>query len=405
MSHLSTVGILIHYYRKKANIKTNDFIIDIDNNEICSSKTLRSIEKGTVHKIDYFDMLCRKINKKFYVDSKLNEKLDQLNDSIILALEKMSVVDLKNIYNQLMNLKVNKQSIYYYECVLLYRDIINYHLFNIIPDKENIEIFKTLLKVDNSKLYKLILSFLYSISNINTMNIDKKEIMEKCIEYLDDPLFFVQYLVNIYNNNSIFNSYQIYKNMLDDKELNLYQKTYLNYMMALCLLNGDDSKSAYALLNDVLDNTPKNYFPSEFEVRINCCMGICAHSIKKYDVSAEYFGRAYISNFSKINYNYLLYFNSLQNINKSQDIIRLCNEINLNKLQNKLVHSIINYYKIKFQNISEEIKYPILEGILINELIRLIDFGNEYLNILANELLYICSFTGNYENFKYLYKQ
>ena len=57
MSHLSTVGILIHYYRKKANIKTNDFIIDIDKNEICSLKTLRNNEKGSVHKIDYFDML------------------------------------------------------------------------------------------------------------------------------------------------------------------------------------------------------------------------------------------------------------------------------------------------------------------------------------------------------------
>ena len=199
MSHLSTVGILIHYYRKKANIKTNDFIIDIDKNEICSLKTLRSIEKGSVHKIDYFDMLCRKINKNFIIDLQLDETFNQLNDSIVSALEKMSTEDLNHIYKELGNLKISKNSIYYYECVLLYRDIINYHLFNIIPEEENIEIFKDLFKVDNSKLYKLILSFIYSISNINTVNIDKKEILEKCNKHLNDPLLFVPYIINIYN--------------------------------------------------------------------------------------------------------------------------------------------------------------------------------------------------------------
>ena len=192
--------------------------------------------------------------------------------------------------------------------------------------------------------------------------------------------------------------------MLRSKKLNLYQKTYLNYMIALCLLNGEDINSAYELLKDVLDNTPKNYFPREFEARINCCTGICAHSIKKYDVAVEHFNRAYILNFSKLNYNYLLYFDSLQNINKSQDIIHLCIEIDLNKLQSKLVQKIINYFKIKTQNLSDNKKYPILEQILIEDLIKLKNYGNGYLNILINELQEICSVTGNYENFKFLYK-
>ena len=186
MSFLSTIGILIHYYRKRENIKAKDFILDINNQEICSTKTLRSIEKGTIHKIDYFDLLCEKINKRFIINQELITKIDQLNDSIISALEQMSISELKSIYNELSSFKIKKHAIYYYECILLYRDIINYHLFNILPEIENVEIFKTLLKVDNKKLNKLVLFFLYSLSNINTLNIEKKEIMNKCNDYLDN---------------------------------------------------------------------------------------------------------------------------------------------------------------------------------------------------------------------------
>ena len=46
----------------------------------------------------------------------------------------------------------------------------------------------------------------------------------------------------------------------------------------------------------------------------------------------------------------------------------------------------------------------ILEQILIEDLIKLKNYGNGYLNILINELQEICSVTGNYENFKFLYK-
>ena len=400
MSHSFNAGILMHYYRKKANIKTKEFLVDIDKSEVCSVRTLRNIEKGNVHKIEYVDILCRKINKIFSLDPKLDEKIEKINDSLLSALEKMSVDDLKSIYQQLKDIKINKNVIYYYECILLYRDIINYHLFNIIPESENVEIFKVFLNTNNPKLYKIVLSFLYSISNINTVNVNKKEIFEKCLADIEQPIFFVPFLVNIYNHNSIFNSYLIYKNMLENENLNLYQKTYLKYMIALCLLNGHDGQSAYELLKDTVEHTPKNYFPNEFIVRIYCCMGICAHKIREYEIASNYFKKAYDMNASKINYNYLLYFDSLQNLNKQNDLIQLCNEIDLSKIQNPITHNIISYFRVKYQNIPTVSKYSIIEHILTKELIGLTKFGDEYSDILYRELIEICNITGNYQHFK-----
>ena len=399
MHDLKKFGILIHYYRIKKDYLPDEFIIDdIDNYIICSRKTFSRVESGLSNTIEYYDIFAQKLNRKILLYKPDIDKVESIISSLINAIEEMSITKMKNILNDIKTLNLNKHYLYYYECISLCTDIINYHLKNIIPNQEQIEIYNEMLKIEDIKLSKLILYFLYTISNINTITINRAEIINKIDKHIDDPIFFNRKLTNIVSSNTHFNAYYIIEKMLENESHNQYQKAYLIYVKSLCLLNTGENHQAFELLTQLLTDDFKSYIPNDLEIKIYSALAICAYSIKEYKIACKYYKKTFDSNYLKINYNFLLYFDSLQKLNEYETIHSLINSVNLSNISNRTVEYIFRYFHLKYQtNIEMSDKIIEMTDILIDELKPIKKFGDAYSNVLNEELYELFNLSTNYK--------
>ena len=401
MQNLKKFGILIHYYRIKNDYLPDEFIIDdTDNYLICSRKTLSRVESGQSNTIEFYDLFAQKLNRKILLYQPDIDKVENIINSLINAIEEMSISKMKNVLTDINTLNLNKHYLYYYECISLCHDIINYHLNNIVPNQEQIEIYNEMLKVEDIKLSKLILYFLYTISNINTITINRSEIINKVDKHIDDPLFFNRKLANIISSNTQINAYHIIEEMLEKESYNEYQRAYLIYVKSLCLLNTSANHQAFELLKDLLASDLKNYIPHDLEIKIYSALAICAYSIKEYETACKYYKKTFDSNYLKINYNYLLYFDSLQKINDYKTIHLLIDKVNISNISNRTVEYIFRYYRLKYKvNDEIEMSNKIIEmsDILIDELQKLKKFGDAYSSILNEELYELYNLSVNYK--------
>lgn len=399
MFDLSSIGILIHFYRKELKLSLSSFTRNIiDEKPICSIKTLVSIEKGNIHKIEIYDELCKNIGKKLLMDMHLYNEIEEIKHKLIHSIEEMSLSEMKSILKTVYNLAITDKHIYLYECLLLYKDILRYLVYNELPNIHDVQIFNALESNIDEENRKLILYFLYRISNINTMNIDRQYIIDQCAPYLDDPLFFSRKLTSICSTESLFNAYHKYNEIKETQKLNLYQSAYLNYMISYCFLNGNSKKEAYDVLKEEIKRIPANYFPCNLECQFYMGFGVAAHAIEKYDEAVEYFYKVLQIDRLKLNYNYLLYFDSLEKLNRIDVLLDTLSNTNLSNFQNELVQQIFFYYRIKYQdNISEKVKYALLEKSISVDLASILAFGEGYERVLMSELNSIISVTKNYK--------
>ena len=395
---LSVVGILIRYYRKKKQITVLSFLQPLPNEKpICSTKTLSSIERGKIHKLEIVESLCMKLGKTLLLNQQVQLFFDCFKLKLIKSLIEMSVSKMRQLSIELSKLTISEHHIYFYELSCLYQDILNYYLYNKIPLKDDVDIFQEIKEHVDEDHRKLILFFLYQLSNINTMNINRDEIIIQCKPYLDDPLFFTRMLIDIYDNNSKLNTYGRYWNIQCSQSLNHFQRVYLKHMMSFCLMNSGDQHDSYMSLKAELEKDENHDFSDSYKTMLYIGFSISAYSLNEYDKVIEYLLKTMKINKIAINYNYLILFDSLEKTNRIDEIISITKNLDLSRFQNDLVKQIINYYKIKHQiypNIPK--KYSLLEKILYEDLIQLVNFGSIYKNILQHELNYLISITRNY---------
>ncbi|MGN1345074.1 MAG: hypothetical protein ACI4U3_10865 [Traorella sp.] len=399
MLNLSAIGLLIHYYRKEQQQTIASFLTPLPNEKpICCSKTLSSLEKGNIHKIEIYDALCKNIQKTILFDSQIDVHFSSFKYQLIHALEEMSIIQMKKLYQDLSIVSLNSSHIYYYELFCLYKDILVFYLYNQIPPIKDVDIFLKIEKVMDEDNRKLIIFFLYQLSNMNTMNIDRADIIKKCEPYLDDSLFFTRKLTDIYDHHTKFMTYGLYWEIQCSSKLNSFQQIYLKHMIAFCLLNGGEEKEAFLSLRSDLRKNSIHDFPDHFKVLLYVGYSISAFCVKEYEITAHYLLKVMKINYLGVNYNYLLLFNSLEKCHHEMKIPQIIQTINQNSFQNTTVKAIFTYYQIKYQsNINLKNKTSILEKIICQDLVQLMKFGSLYKDILIHELNELIFISKNYK--------
>ena len=412
------IGLLIYYYRKKLDISLDVFLhntgkyytencIDCNlcNNMemICTPKTLYRIEKGFFSKNEcYYHRLAENLGKEFVSDKRIYDRLTQYENSLINYIVDFSKKKLNKL-KELIDIDLLEYAnvVYISEKLNLMKDIINFKLYRISPDKEQIELYVYMKNNFEDTDKKLLLLFLYDIRfRLENFNIDYESLINDCSTYINDPLFYRVKLANVAQQNYL-DAYPILKNELDTNLVNLnnYQKYSLYEYLAFVELNAKAFDKSYVTMQKCIDILEESQDFSDYH-KISCYkrMGIISFSLEKYEDVIKWYTIILEQNES-IGLNYSLLFYALEKTNQEEKIKNILDNVNLSKTKTISEKKILLYYKKKYiykkqtkQQIIELEEYVCEE---IKPLVR--NLGEMHRNIFLEELKKLVSITCNYK--------
>lgn len=412
------IGLLVFYYRKKLDINLDEFLYNTgkyysdnciacnlcsNSVMICTPKTLYRIEKGCISKNEcYYHRLAEKLDKEFIVDRKIYNRLHQYESCLIDYLVNFSKKKLSKL-ESLIDTDLLKYSnmIYISEKLNLLKDIINFKLYRLSPDKDKIELYLYMKDHFEDPDRKLLLLFLYDIRfRLKTFNIDYETIINECNDHNDDPLFYRIKLANIAQMNYL-DAYPRLKNEETNniENLNNYQKYSLYEYLAFVELNANSYEKSYISMQKCIDILDESQDFSDYH-KISCYkqMGKISFLLEKYEDVIKWYSIILDQNES-IGLNYSLLFYSLEKTNQEELIRNILDNVNLSKTKTISEKKILLYYKKKYM-FKKQTKQQIieLEEYICEEIKPLLkNLGSMHKSIFSDEIKKLVSITGDYK--------
>lgn len=406
MDHIkSVIGQLLAYYRRVNNISVEQMVLNNDlchdckscsyQEKICSCKTYYRIEKGYVVNDEcIYRLLALNINKKYNNNDRFYENLDELNSHFYISLIKMDTKELLNIKNNIMPLVCEyKEDIYINEILNLYLNIINLE----INDEVNVnclDMYISLYDHVTKSINDLIIYYLYKASKrVEGIRYLLYEIINR--DDLDGDIFITIKLDKI-RELPYFDAYNEMKTML--KSVKNKHHEYLIYnAIAYIQLNNHFYKECYQTLDKCKSIISNSCFEDVYSFSLNRQFATAAYLIAKYDDVIKLLLNISDNCKKYIGIQVVLLFNSLEQVNRNNEVLPLLNNININEL-NDDIKKIIIYYKNKYQNPLDKKMIILLEDYICKELLSVIvNYGTMFIEIFKKELIDLITCTKNYK--------
>lgn len=207
-------GQLIGYYRQEYYHKTHDYqytqrgMIEKSKDEkafdhqkyLCSTTTLRHIEKGFCHRREeLYEALAKKIHKSYFYSRRYHGILNKLYKDIYQSIESMKLDKMREVLEILSGLSF-QNLLFYDEVRLILQDFLLFYLFQKLPDIETIKLYQAIYPFFSSCYQKLMLHLLCEYY--------------RCIDF--KPAFIQRFL----------------KNFVWDKKDFLYIYTYVPFLIS-----------------------------------------------------------------------------------------------------------------------------------------------------------------------------
>ncbi len=397
------IGKLLGFYRQRMNIDKLEIIQISNGKKICSLKTLKKIEEGTVVSDHYYDYLAVSLNMHFSLEENDVKLLQQYHDQLISSLHVFS----KSLMTELLydieqSLYLMNNVIYFEEMLNLFHDILDYHLNENLPSRSTIDLYLALKEMVNHEDKKLILYFLYQICNVVTY-LDRSQIQQECLPFYTDPLFIQNHLLHISQNFIPFDAYHRIKNFYIQikNQISDYQKITIYSIMAMIQLNMNDVKSAYKTICKILALIKSNPdYPDQLLLSLHMRATIVCYAMKQYEQAIQNALICYHASYKQLNYNHLLLFDALEKTNQISLLINLLKDSQTLSFHNEVVSKIFKYYQIKhLWPLTLIQKHRLLTDLILNQLIPLCKYSELYQNILTEEMLAHVALTRDYKSF------
>lgn len=418
------IGYLIAYYRKSKKINANEFLYNkkkffqdncisckkCKNSDIvCTFRTLQRIENGEVTKKEciYF-RLCENLDLKVIFNRNVFLELEQLSQTLYFALIQHYPAQMQELFNTLyLKLKKYHHYIYINEILMLYYDILNFSLNLIIPNNEHIQLYVYLKDKFNGLNHKLLLMFLYELSNNAKSLFDfHSDLLSECNNYFDDPLFFSIKLDSISNKSQLIAYSDLLSLKNHEEEFNIYQKYLLYNTLAFIELNTNAYNQAYDTMNiciQLLKN--KDYFEPAIIKRTFRQMSTITFALEKYQETIYYLleAKKIISDTLGVQITFLFY--SLEKTNQLDKLKELLENTNIAQLSEK-EKAFFLYYKMKYaqKNLTKKQMSDLEEYICYDLKPSIFMMGRMFKKIFLEDLLYYVSQTSNYKKI-YLFEK
>lgn len=382
------IGHLICYYRTNSHITKQSLYT-----HICDAKTLTKIESGEIIKNEMiYEKLCLRLGKLFLLKQSIFDKLIRYHDLMIHHLLHFSKNNLYQLKVLLEKDLVTYQNILGIEEKLqLLLDIILCYLENKPTDLNQLSFYEAIHYQVSYEGKKLITLLRYRNTYFNPSN--QIALIEECVPYFDDPLFFHAKLAHIFIHYPSFERYNrisIYLTELNS--LTRIQKIDLYDRLSMLHLNSHSLKDAYLHMHKCLDLLNDN-FPDFLFSKVFIKLGIITYMQKNYQECIHSFTKAIKIKPESLLLNYLLLFHSYEALKRTDDLIQLLQDIQITT-QNKYMTSIFTYYRMKYLLKTSKAE---LEEYLVDHLIDLCTFGKIYDEIITEEFYQLVTSTHHYK--------
>lgn len=410
MEYLKVIGYLIGYHRKLQNIKINNLIKFNDyiknryckdcqkrcnKKYICSDRTLYKIENGSVVNDEcVYINLIDNLNMHFTSNRILLNKLDLFKNIIVeclLNVNKSSMISILNDITVVLDSSVD--TIYVSSILNLYKDIIQYKLYEIMPSSNNLKIYIFLYdKLDNINK-NIIINLFYTLRYKNDLALTFVNNNKNYFDY-ENRLLFEPKLLEIREQDYI-KGYETISE-IDINYLNDYQQFLVFNSFAFIQLNLNLFDKCKYSLEKCLDIYQKNDYPIIIGKNTSRQLAMVSYMLNDYEDCINYLKMASNDLNDDIMAQYALLFDSYQKLNRINEMKQILKEINTKTL---LVKEYVIYYKLKYEkdlDITQMIK---LEDYINQSIVPIINkTGMIFKNIFKKEIMTLVSQTKRYKS-------
>ncbi|MCI7221994.1 MAG: hypothetical protein PUH85_00590 [Firmicutes bacterium] len=410
MEYLKVIGYLIGYHRKLQNIKINNLIKFNDyiknryckdcqkrcnKKYICSDRTLYKIENGSVVNDEcVYINLIDNLNMHFTSNRILLNKLDLFKNIIVECLLNVNKSSMISILNDItVELDSSVDTIYVSSILNLYKDIIQYKLYEIMPSSNNLKIYIFLYdKLDNINK-NIIINLFYTLRYKNDLALTFVNNNKNYFDY-ENRLLFEPKLLEIREQDYI-KGYETISE-IDINYLNDYQQFLVFNSFAFIQLNLNLFDKCKYSLEKCLDIYQKNDYPIIIGKNTSRQLAMVSYMLNDYEDCINYLKMASNDLNDDIMAQYALLFDSYQKLNRINEMKQILKEINTKTL---LVKEYVIYYKLKYEkdlDITQMIK---LEDYINQSIVPIINkTGMIFKNIFKKEIMTLVSQTKRYKS-------
>lgn len=410
MEYLKVIGYLIGYHRKLQNIKINNLIKFNDyiknryckdcqkrcnKKYICSDRTLYKIENGSVVNDEcVYINLIDNLNMHFTSNRILLNKLDLFKNIIVECLLNVNKSSMISILNDItVELDSSVDTIYVSSILNLYKDIIQYKLYEIMPSSNNLKIYIFLYdKLDNINK-NIIINLFYTLRYKNDLSLTFVNNNKNYFDY-ENRLLFEPKLLEIREQDYI-KGYETISE-IDINYLNDYQQFLVFNSFAFIQLNLNLFDKCKYSLEKCLDIYQKNDYPIIIGKNTSRQLAMVSYMLNDYEDCINYLKMASNDLNDDIMAQYALLFDSYQKLNRINEMKQILKEINTKTL---LVKEYVIYYKLKYEkdlDITQMIK---LEDYINQSIVPIINkTGMIFKNIFKKEIMTLVSQTKRYKS-------
>ncbi|MDY4972767.1 MAG: hypothetical protein SO103_04330, partial [Erysipelotrichaceae bacterium] len=385
MEYLKVIGYLIGYHRKLQNIKINNLIKFNDyiknryckdcqkrcnKKYICSDRTLYKIENGSVVNDEcVYINLIDNLNMHFTSNRILLNKLDLFKNIIVECLLNVNKSSMISILNDItVELDSSVDTIYVSSILNLYKDIIQYKLYEIMPSSNNLKIYIFLYdKLDNINK-NIIINLFYTLRYKNDLALTFVNNNKNYFDY-ENRLLFEPKLLEIREQDYI-KGYETISE-IDINYLNDYQQFLVFNSFAFIQLNLNLFDKCKYSLEKCLDIYQKNDYPIIIGKNTSRQLAMVSYMLNDYEDCINYLKMASNDLNDDIMAQYALLFDSYQKLNRINEMKQILKEINTKTL---LVKEYVIYYKLKYE-----------KDLDITQMIKLEDYINQSIVPIINK--------------------
>lgn len=422
---LSIIGLLIQYYRKESRLNLDELLYDEGNyykeycldcnkctnpKQICSRKTYYKIAKGeSVNNECVYHRLAERLGKKIVFENddiyERIKKYHQLLEKYLVVNDRTNLEKLEAAISY--DLMKYENTIYAYEILSLYNDVIKERLYFSIPKDFNVSIYLYLKNYLQSKDQKFILLLLTKTSyKLTNFSISHMQAAKDCEKFFQDPIFYQVKLVTITYGNLLDAYNELMTNEFPKIDsLNEYQKYCLYDALAYIQMNIDAFEGCYSSYKKCLEIIEKNNFGTILIRGINLQLGRVCYLLKNYDATIEYLVLGY--NVSKaLSKDYPILFSAFEKTNQHHKITEYLSKVDYSKIKTVYPKKALAYYKMKYTYDMNNIKNVVeLENYICSTLKPYLEmYGSLHRNIFLEDLEKYVTITGNYKKY-YLFNK
>ena len=399
------IGQLIKYYRKQSTYTVDSFILDENNNRICSKNTLYRLEEGNLVKDEMvYYHLAKKLGKEVIFNRyDIYEKLEMYRELLVDNIVDFSKTNLEKLEARLIiDIDKYQDVLYINEILLLYRNLIQDRInSNNGPLKAEIDILlylKDKVSLSNRKI--IIYYFYVGMFRRGDYEIDLNKIIDEGKQYINDPLFYEIKLDILYEMDMLSAyDYLITVELPKINSLTSYQKYLLYNLFEFVQLNSGSFQEAYNSMLKAYELIKISDFGRNEIYNCYSRLGFNAYCMKRYELTTDWLMKAFNERKS-LGKNLIFLCSSLERTKNIDLIRRVLKNTDFSIIKAPYNKKVYTYYKLKYLKEKNSKKDIIkLENYICDLKPYFETYGQIHKDVFNEDLKEYVKITGNYKKY------